>query len=579
MASSNKINIVITAKDKASKPLRAVSDEMEYGSGKTSKFGAALSSLGGVIAKTALVAGALTFAALSAGAVKATTAAWSQVSAVEQATVALGAYEKNGSKVDKVLKGLVGYARSDMGVLFNRKDLFEAAQGLKIMGDNTGQLTDHVKIMSRSVGLGLSTWTDLNRIVGRIGSTGQLAGDDFDNLTKAGYKLDPALRNSKVSFDELFKAMDKGIPVDAMKAQAETIKGEGIRFETAFRGIGNAILNVDADTNKFVKGGLGDRFRSAIRSATTGLKDLAPVVGGAATSLLAFTDGITPKVIELGKQVGDYLGPKFVALWETIETKVVPTLGRLWHEVIEPFLPVIGELFVGAIGLAIDALNLTLIAISGLVDFFNTNKAFLAPIIGAFVGLATVMAFNAVFNALTIGFTTLRLVTIPSAMASVGALKLLIATPMVMPAIAIGAAIAAIWSVVDAHNKAMDAIKNQEYASNQDLKASKDLMDLARRQYDAGKIDKKEFRRLVGVAASATGTNYAPGGRTLVGEHGPEIVNMPRGAQVTQAYRTRSQDVPSSGGHTVVIQNMNINNGGDENRMLRDIGFALETAS
>ncbi|WP_298585124.1 phage tail tape measure protein [uncultured Kocuria sp.] len=40
---------------------------------------------------------------------------------------------------------------------------------------------------------------------------------------------------------------------------------------------------------------------------------------------------------------------------------------------------------------------------------------------------------------------------------------------------------------------------------------------------------------------NAIGTIYSPGGRTLVGEHGPEIVNLPRGSQVTQAYRTRSE--------------------------------------
>jgi hypothetical protein len=39
----------------------------------------------------------------------------------------------------------------------------------------------------------------------------------------------------------------------------------------------------------------------------------------------------------------------------------------------------------------------------------------------------------------------------------------------------------------------------------------------------------------------AIGTAYAPGGLTLVGENGPELVNLPRGSQVTQAYRTRNE--------------------------------------
>lgn len=37
---------------------------------------------------------------------------------------------------------------------------------------------------------------------------------------------------------------------------------------------------------------------------------------------------------------------------------------------------------------------------------------------------------------------------------------------------------------------------------------------------------------------AATGTNFAPGGPTLVGERGPEIVNLPRGSQVIPAHRS-----------------------------------------
>ncbi|WP_088187540.1 phage tail tape measure protein [Desulfosporosinus sp. FKA] len=40
------------------------------------------------------------------------------------------------------------------------------------------------------------------------------------------------------------------------------------------------------------------------------------------------------------------------------------------------------------------------------------------------------------------------------------------------------------------------------------------------------------FRSWVQGKAYATGTNYAPGGWSLVGENGPEIVNLPRGSQV-----------------------------------------------
>ncbi|MBO0962492.1 phage tail tape measure protein [Neobacillus sp. MM2021_6] len=37
----------------------------------------------------------------------------------------------------------------------------------------------------------------------------------------------------------------------------------------------------------------------------------------------------------------------------------------------------------------------------------------------------------------------------------------------------------------------------------------------------------------------AKGTNYAPGGLAVVGEHGPELINLPRGSQVKNASETR----------------------------------------
>ena len=57
------------------------------------------------------------------------------------------------------------------------------------------------------------------------------------------------------------------------------------------------------------------------------------------------------------------------------------------------------------------------------------------------------------------------------------------------------------------------------------------------------------------IPAHAAGTNSAPGGLSLVGERGPELVNLPRGAQVipnaTLAALSRMQ-VPAAGGVTVV---------------------------
>lgn len=62
----------------------------------------------------------------------------------------------------------------------------------------------------------------------------------------------------------------------------------------------------------------------------------------------------------------------------------------------------------------------------------------------------------------------------------------------------------------------------------------------------------------VSIPGFAMGTSYAPGGLALVGERGPELVNLPRGAQVYTANETRQvlasgSAAPTSGGQNYQI--------------------------
>ncbi|MGW5074075.1 phage tail tape measure protein [Rhodococcus sp. NPDC004095] len=69
----------------------------------------------------------------------------------------------------------------------------------------------------------------------------------------------------------------------------------------------------------------------------------------------------------------------------------------------------------------------------------------------------------------------------------------------------------------------------------------------------------------------ATGTAYSPGGRSVVGENGPEIVDMPQGAQVTPAYRTRNELAGGAGNTINVTQH--IYNQMDYDRGFAELGF------
>ena len=62
----------------------------------------------------------------------------------------------------------------------------------------------------------------------------------------------------------------------------------------------------------------------------------------------------------------------------------------------------------------------------------------------------------------------------------------------------------------------------------------------------------------VGWMKDATGTSWSPGGATLVGEQGPEIINMPRGASVVPAGRAQQMRQRGLGGGaqigTLIVQ-------------------------
>lgn len=511
---SNTISILIKAVDDASKVLKNVGDELDRTADRQGRFQKALTATGAAAARV----GAVGLAALATGSVLASKAAWEQVDAVQQATVALGAYEKSGDKVNKVLSDLVKYARSDMGVLFQRQDLFAAAQGLKIMGDNTGDLVDHVKIMSRSVGLGLSTFEGLGNVIQRVGATGKLYANDLQFLQNAGFRLDSSLSGTTQTFETLFALLDKGIPAGAMAGQADTIKGKLVKLQSSFRDVGLEILGVDKQTSQFIEGGLGDRLISGLDNARGLLKNLAPAFGDVTTYVLDLMDSLG----ELGTKVAEYLGPKFEALWVSIRDNLIPMMNDLWHNVIEPLLPVLGSLLVGVIGLVVDALKIMVDGLGFIYDKIKEGDPIMWGLIGVFGSLATAMGFNAVFNALTIGFHTLQLITIPSVMASIGALQALILAPLVMPAIAVGAALAALALVYNAAMKTKEAVENAAQAQDA---ANVSNADAIRRIQSSNQSVawKRQKIQEISNGGRAMGGPVAQGQSYVVGERGPEI--------------------------------------------------------
>lgn len=263
--------------------------------GAASKVGSFLKSIAGVA-----VTGSVGFMAMGK-------AAFEQVRNVENASYALKAYEKDGNAVNKVLQDLVKYAKSDTGVLFNRSDLFAAASTLKMYGQETNTLVDKVKILSKGVSLGKTSFQELSAILGRVSATGNLDAMTFDMLIERGIGLDKSLRGTKITSEELFKALDKALPDSLLEGRANTIDGALIRVQSAFRNLGMQILGVDANTNKFIEGGAGDRLMNLIRGLTEEMNkpEMKQAMKDLGDQLAKLAEEIIPKILDALKWLSE----------------------------------------------------------------------------------------------------------------------------------------------------------------------------------------------------------------------------------------------------------------------------------
>lgn len=371
------LKVIITAQDGASRVFSEVGSSAQEAGNSVERAGqqgkAGMDSLSqsasqasqslNEAARAATVVGGVITGAFAAPMLAGAKAAWGQVDAVEQATVAFRALEPDVAAVNTVLAELIEYARSDLGRLFSRQELFAAAQGLKVMGAETENLTRYVEIMGRSVSMGAGTWDELGQVIGRVGSTGQLTGVEFDNLTKMGYQLDASLRNTTVTWDELFNILDQGMA--QVEGQSETIQGQLTMTETAVRSLGLAFLQVDSETSQFIEGGLGDRMVSGLAQVRELLSALEPLAA-AAGSAFATLAGVASDMAYAFSSLPDWLQTGILGF---------TALGG------------VATLAAGSLALIIPRIASTALAVRGLGAAFTTAIASIGPVGWAIIGV------------------------------------------------------------------------------------------------------------------------------------------------------------------------------------------------
>lgn len=537
--------------------LRAVISAQDNASGTIANVGGGFKQMAGAMALGQLAANAISKAiSFTIDKVKEmTTAAFNQVREVENATFALKAYEKNGTKVNKVLKDLISFARSDPGVLFQREDLFAAASTLKLYGQETDSLVGKVKILARGVALGKTTFQELSQIVGRAAAKGRLDAVDFDMLIERGIGLDRSFRGAAVTSESLFKALEKALPAEILEGRANTIDGLMIRLNTAFRDLGSAILGVDKETTTFIEGGLGDTFVTTLKELRDVMASpaftnffaalgngLANVVPPLVRGMIAFFSVLSKvsefinipfrQALQVIISLFRFIKPALQEVWSVIQNELVPAVKELWanlgpanQQALKSLGVIIGVAVVGAILLLAKALVAVIRTITFVINIVNRTVAVFRSLISTSLAVGQSMYsgfMRPIYQVISIVGQLVR--AFVSAMSSIrGAVA------------GMGGAIIAPFKsafdwIIARVGEVRSAVSSVSGAANS-IKSSLNPINAIK-----------------GIFGKASGTDFAPGGMTLVGERGPEMVTLPRGSKVHRADETRKM----GGGHTTI---------------------------
>ena len=436
-----------------------------------------------------------------------------QVKQVQNASAGLRAYEKDAGKVSATLQELIQYAQSDTGVLFQRQDLFDAASTLKLFGSETEDLVPRVKILSKAVSMGKTTFQELSQIVGRVGATGKLTAVDFDMLIERGIGLDKSMRGTDITAQALFESLDKALPAELLEGRAKTIEGQMIRLQSAIRNVGHVILGTNKDVNGFMPNSIGERIfqtgekiRQFLRSA-----EFLDMVKHAGDRLVVAFDAI----VNVVTRVYDW----FMTLSPEQRNLVTDIL--LITAVLGPLLVAFGT-FIGMISFAIGpiiSIGKAIFTFAGFLLGLNPITLAIIGVIGALAGIAFLVIRN--WDQVKGKFRDI----VSSVSGSVGRIS---------------------DSIKNGFKGAVDYVNNLLSKWNPLNKVSGLVSGITNAL--KGK-----------VPGFADGVRNFSGGLAIVGERGPELVNLPRGADVFSNEESKRM----VGGQGITIENMNIRSGVD----------------
>jgi len=455
--------------------------------------------------------------------------------------------------MDSLAASIAGYSGQSWESIGNTEKLLQTFVNIKNVGPNkifdqaTGAAANMAaKMGGDASGMAIKLGKALNDPVkgmtalSRVGV--QFTAGQKDSI-KAMVAHGDTMGAQKVILGELSKEFG-----GAAKAAGETLPGQLARSKVAFgelsKGVMEGILPIvtpmiEAVASAFTKAApkikeFADVF---VKDLKKGIEFVTPILGSLYHTFIEpvihfITDSAIPAIKNFadGFQAGAGPGGQFrdviAGIASFFTDKLIPAVTKVYQNV----LPALMGLFKSVTSAMNDHKDI--------IGFVKTAFGILGDLVVNILlpALGNIAKFilgvlGPVFRGL---ITIVEDVVIPGVKILVGAVLGIIA------AILDGAAKAFGWipglgPKLQAASKSFDAFRDRTNAS---LDGIKDKTITINAVYTGGRSAAKGAGGSGGMTAFAGGTDFAPGGLALVGERGPEIVNLQRGAQVIPAGRT-----------------------------------------
>lgn len=502
----------------------------------------------------------------------------------EQSRVAFETMLGSAEKARTMLGEIAEFAKSTP---FELPEVVKGSKQLLAFGIEQEKIIPTMrKLGDIAAGVGVPVG-QLTNVFGQVKVAGRLMGQDLLQFTNAGVPLIAALADTmkkpqeeikdlvsqgKVGFPEVEKAIESltnngGKFGGMMEKQSKTFSGVVSNIKDGFGEILRGAVGI-TKTGDIIEGGIFDRVKKGAEKLMPVVQQLGEQIGPFMVQAFATGGEVLKTVVEAFKTlyniIAPILGPSLQALWNTIQTQLMPALQRLWAIIAPQIIPVlktlgiiIGGILVGAIWAAINILNVIIKVVGWLINMFieigERVVWFVNLVIQYFQFLYKFWStiFKAIFTVAKIWFMAIGVIV-----ATVVSMIMAVVQPIARFFAGIFQTawdwVRGIWSGVSGwFGRQFDGLKGAlskvtGYITEPFSKAWDFIKDIPSKivngitnigQLIRDKLGDWDIPGPLGkvrdvIPGFAKGVRNFRGGLAVVGERGPELVNLPKGSDV-----------------------------------------------